>query len=220
MNKAALLAALLAALGVIVIVERDALWTAADEGARDDAPDHAWPPVKGEPLPAITLPDAVSGETVDLSELRGKVLIVEPIGMKCPACNAYAGGLDRGGFRGARVQDLPAFEDLLWDYGGVEARDEPDLVYVQLLLYDTSNRREPDMELAREWVEHFGMDAWDNALVLVGDERYVNRASYAMVPGFFLVDRDGTVVADGTGHRPVDHPYEEVLARAGELLGR
>lgn len=40
----------------------------------------AWPPVAGQPYPDLELRD-FRGETVQLSSFRGKVLLIEPIGM-------------------------------------------------------------------------------------------------------------------------------------------
>lgn len=40
----------------------------------------AWPPVEGRPYPELELRD-FRGETVKLSSFRGKVLLIEPIGM-------------------------------------------------------------------------------------------------------------------------------------------
>lgn len=44
------------------------------------APLPEWPPVVGQPYPDLALQD-LSGATVHLSDLRGKVLLVEPTGM-------------------------------------------------------------------------------------------------------------------------------------------
>ena len=72
-----------------------------------------WPPKLGEPYPDLLLIDA-SGRELRLSSLKGKVLLIEPIGMNCPACQAYAGGGARGGFRGVSPQgDLRSIEEYL-----------------------------------------------------------------------------------------------------------
>lgn len=97
-------------------------------------------------------------------------------------------------------------------------RDRTDLVYVHLLLYDMSAARAPTLEDAREWADHFRLDGVSNAVVLVGDERYVNSASYRLVPGFHVIDKSFVLRYDGSGHRPVDPPYDVALASIPDLL--
>jgi hypothetical protein len=179
---------------------------------------HAWPPQVGQPYPDLELLDH-RGKTVRLSSFRGKVLVIEPIGMACPACQAYAGAHRVGAFRDARPQGgLPSFEELLSQHAGLERSAEPDLVWVQLLLYDMSSRRAPTVEDAAAWANHFGVADAPNVVVLAGDARYVNPASYALVPGFQVVDRAFTLRWDGAGHHPPDHPYDVALAGIPGLL--
>lgn len=186
-------------------------------GAAGSLP-HAWPPVRGQRYPDLELPNH-RGKMVKLSSFEGKVIVVEPIGLACPACQAYAGAHDVGAFRGGRPQaNLPSFARLLERYAGLDWTSEPDLVYVHLLLYDMSNARAPTREDGRAWAAHFGLDDAPNAVVLVGDARYVNRASYALVPGFQVIDRDFVLRYDGAGHHPADHPYDVALAGIPDLL--
>ena len=58
--------------------------------------DFAWPPKLGEPFPNLELVSH-TGDTVRLSDFQGKVVLVEPIGMTCAACNAFSGARERGG---------------------------------------------------------------------------------------------------------------------------
>lgn len=203
-------------------------WRAGESGARSPrgstppaaakALPHAWPPVRGQRYPDLELPDH-RGTLTRLSSFEGKVIVVEPIGMACPACQAYAGAHEVGTFGGAGAQQgLPSFGKLLKHYAGVDWEREPDLVYVHLLLYDMTSARAPTVADARAWAEHFGVDRAENAVVLVGDERYVNPASYALVPGFQVIDRAFVLRYDGSGHHPVDHPYEVALAGVPGLL--
>ncbi|MBI3928653.1 MAG: redoxin family protein [Armatimonadetes bacterium] len=55
----------------------------------------------GKPYPDLKLVNQ-DGNTVELSRFKGQVLLVEPVGMTCPACNAFAGAHDVGPF-GART---------------------------------------------------------------------------------------------------------------------
>ena len=114
-------------------------------------PSHIWPPATSVEYPDLKLMDAVSGRRVSLSEYKGKVILLEPIGMNCPACNAFAGGHKVGSFRGQGLQKgLPSVEEILPRYAGIPL-DQDGLVYVQLLLYNIQMKA-PTLEEAKEYV--------------------------------------------------------------------
>jgi hypothetical protein len=177
-----------------------------------------WPPRVGQPYPDLELHDQ-HGSPVRLSTLRGRVLLIEPIGMNCPACNAFAGaGSGRPGFGGTRPQpDLQPLDRLLPAYAGGTTVDHPDLIVVHLLLYNM-RMRAPSSQEARAWAAHFGIDR-PNHLVLHGDERFIGQASYDLIPGFQLVDREMVLRADSTGHHPRHDLYTFLLPMLGRLLG-
>lgn len=222
--RASLLLALLA--GALALALPDAGRAGGDRAPEAPAPGAApevptpWPPQKGKPYPDLELQDA-SGKRVRLSSLKGKVLLIEPIGTACPGCNAYAGGAARGGFKGSGVQQgLPAVSELLERFAQLSLERTPDLVLVQLLLFDTRSQvgHAPKVEEGAEWVRHFQLEGKKNVLALVGTDALANQASYAMVPGFQVVDRSFVLRWDGTGHKPADDPYQKVLASIPALL--
>lgn len=172
-----------------------------------------------EPYPDLRLRDP-SGQFVRLSSFRGKVLLIEPIGLTCSACNAFAGAGKEGvpGFRGIRPQaGLASIKDNIASYSGGVTIDHPELVVLHLLLFD-SQTTIPTLEDARDWVEHFQLDGHFNFAVLVGDERFHNRETLDMIPGFQLVDRDFILRADATGHSPKHDLYRFLLPLLGDLV--
>ncbi len=181
-------------------------------------PDHVWPPQVGRPYPDLRL-RTPQGDRVALSSLRGRVILVEPIGMDCPACNAFSGANRPGvgGFQRTRPQKgLPSVHEMLAERG-VSLSDER-LVYVQLLLYDTSRSKPPTLALARRWAQHFGLGSRENELLLVGEDYLIGPASFKMIPGLQLVDRDFTLRWDATGHRPRHDLWRELLPALPALL--
>lgn len=56
------------------------LSSCGDGGATSGSLPFSWPPVSGETYPDLELQD-FRGQTVKLSSLEGKVLLIEPIGM-------------------------------------------------------------------------------------------------------------------------------------------
>lgn len=189
-------------------------------GRASPKPPASWPPVKGRAYPELPLEDH-TGKPFKLSSLLGKVVLIEPIGMACPACNAYAGGDDKTGFRGAGVQPgVGSLETLLRRFGDVRLGSEQELVLVQLLLFDMSSAlgNAPTREDASAWAKHFDLAGRANVVVVRGTPALADQAGYDLVPGFQLVDRKGVLRYDGSGHHPKDHPYETVLAAVPDLL--
>ena len=173
-----------------------------------------WPPQKGQPYPDLKLLDQ-TGRSLSLSSFKGKVIVVEPVGMNCPACNAFAGGNEKkfGPFPGMSAQSgLSSFRTL-----NSRNRGSQDLVFVQLLLYGPT-MGVPSLKDAQDWASHFQMDRYSNEIALVGTKPMQNPASYNMIPGFQLVDRDFTLLVDSTGHNPQQDLYRELLPTLGRLL--
>lgn len=180
--------------------------------------DFAWPPQLGQKYPNIKLVDQ-TGEVVELKKFKGKVIIVEPIGMNCPGCNAYAGGNKPGvgGYGGTRPQPgIKSFEEYLKQYGRVDL-NHPDIAFVQLLLYDLK-MGVPTAEDARKWAAHFGMDRKKNHIVLAGVKGLHGKAGYKMIPGFQLIDRNFVLQVDSTGHHPKHNPYQVLMPKVKEFL--
>jgi hypothetical protein len=177
----------------------------------------AWPPRMNERFPDIELMSH-TGRTVSLSEFKGKIILVEPVGMTCAACNAFSGAQVVGGYQGVRPQkNLPSIEALLPQYGNGVSLDDDRIILVQLLLYDM-NLKAPDPANAMHWARHYNFDKRDNVFVLVGDQRFINQASYDMIPGFFLIDRNLILRSDSTGHHPKYNLFTHLLAMVPELL--
>jgi hypothetical protein len=217
--RTALALSLLAASGCWVDAQPEDAETGVPQPARATTrPAHEWPPVVGEPYPDLALLTP-QGERVMLSSLRGRVLLVEPIGLDCPACNAFAGANEPGvgGFQGTSSQrGLPSVPELLRSYG-VDPAD-PRLVHVQLLLYDMTRTRAPSPKLARLWAQHFGFGDAVNEVVLVGEDYLIGPASYDMIPGFHVVGADFELRWDSSGHTPLHDLWREVLPALPEML--
>lgn len=178
-----------------------------------------WPPMVGGTYPDLEVVNR-AGQNLRLSSFRGKVILVEPVGMSCPACNAFAGGNNGiGGYRGLRPQEgVPSIEKLLERKAkGVKLTD-PDLVLIHLVLYDYEMQA-PDVQDARDWAQHFGLSPKEAKVVV---PRYDLRSptTYNLIPGFHLIDRDFILRYDAAGHNPRDDLWSELLPAIPRLLGR
>ncbi len=175
-----------------------------------------WPPKLNYYYPNLTLLDQ-DGKKVSLSQFKGKVIIVEPVGISCPACQAFAGGNRLGSFQGVTPQsDLRSFEEYAQTYAGVKL-DNPKIVFVQLILYNM-NLQAPSLAEAQAWSKHFQMSTSRNRYVLAGEQNMVGNASYNMIPGFQLIDQNFVLRSDSTGHNPTNDLYRHLLPTLKSLL--
>jgi hypothetical protein len=178
---------------------------------------NTWPPRLGEPYPDLTLIDQ-TGEPVRLSSFKGSVILIEPVGMTCSGCQAFSGAHRRGSFKGITPQPgLPSMEELFPRFTGGLSLSDRRIVFVQILLYSMSMDA-PTPADAREWAEHFGLDRSKNHVVLAGTKDLLGQASYDMIPGFQLVDRNFVLQADSTGHNPRHNLVSHLLPMVPQLL--
>ncbi len=178
-------------------------------------PEHLWPPVVGQPYPNLQLIDQ-EGRRTSLSEFRGKVILLEPIGMPCEACIAFAGGHQRGAYGGIAPQkNLPSIDELAARYGFVDL-DQKDIVVVQVLFYNLSLTAPTPAEV-RDWALHFGLRRSANRIVLAAEPYLLSPETRAMIPGFQLLDKDGILRFDSTGHAPRHNLYTELLPNLRRL---
>ncbi len=187
--------------------------------AEDQSQPLTWPPTLGQAYPDITLPDQ-QGTQTRLSDLRGKVVLLELIGMDCPACNAFSGANmpSVGPYEGVAPQKgLEYIGRYVKQYADVEL-SHPDVVFVQLLLYNVGRSGPPTSEDTDKWAKHFDLQRERSEIVLQGDERFIGRASMAMIPGFHLIDREGVFRSDSAGHKPRHDLFKETLPLLGKLV--
>ena len=177
----------------------------------------SWPPRAGEPYPDLQLTD-LDGQPVRLSRYRGRVLIIEPIGMPCKACQAFAGGHEIGGFGGVRPQPgLKSLEQCFDDFAGGASLSDDRLIFIQVLCYGPSARRPPTLAEARQWAEHFRLSSSPNQVVLVAPRDLLSSETKRMIPGFQLVDHDFVLRCDA-GNPPRQDLYRELLPMVPQLL--
>ncbi len=174
-----------------------------------------WPPVVNQFYPELELCD-LSGKRVKLSSFAGKVILLEPIGMSCPACQAFVGGDRKGGINGVAPQSGLSSVDALLAAQGVSSSD-PRLVRVQLLLYGPTLNA-PTLAEAQAWAKHFDFGRRNNEILLIGDQRYINQHSYNMIPGFQLIDKNFVLRCDACGHNPKSNMYTELMPMVAKLF--
>lgn len=177
----------------------------------------SWPPDKHERYPDLKLKDQ-NGDTVQLSDFEGKLILLELAAVPCPGCQAFAGGNEHGGFAGIEVQSgLDSIHQYARSYAGVDLSNNDDVVLVQLMLYGKSMSSPTQAEVTG-WADHFGLDRNSDEVVLKGDKSLLGKASFEMIPGFHLIDRNFVLQYDSTGHHPEDNLYQELLPALGQMV--
>jgi hypothetical protein len=177
-----------------------------------------WPPRRGERYPNLTLYDQ-RGQLVSLASLRGKVILLEPVGMTCEACQSLSGAGKVGVFGHQSVQaGVETLEDYFPRYTGGLSLSDPRIAYVQVLLYGL-DLHAPSPAEAKAWAHHFKFDERPNVYVLAGTPGLIGPASYAMIPGFQLIDKNFVLRAwwygeTGTG----DDLWTQLLPMIPRLL--
>ncbi|HRX79276.1 MAG: hypothetical protein H6821_02250 [Planctomycetaceae bacterium] len=175
-----------------------------------------WPPEKNRTYPDLELLDQ-DGNVTRLSDFKGKVILIEPIGIPCQACVAFSGGHEFGAFEGIEPQaDLESIEFYAKQYGHVRL-DDYRIVRVQLLLFN-QDMQAPTQAEAKAWADHFRMRQAGKEIVLVGTASMATKASRDLIPGFQLIDKHFILRADSTGQTPADDLYTKLLPQIRKLI--
>jgi hypothetical protein len=191
---------------------------ASAAGRSNPGPDiGTWPPRTGEAYPDLTLLDS-SGNLFKLSSLKGKVILVEPIGMSCTACQALSGGHTCGGFLGVSPQPgISSLDENLARFGGGLTLDNPNIAYVQVVIFNL-DLKTPSVTEVRAWADHFKLTGRPNVYVLVGTPAMLTQASFDMIPGVHLVDRGFVLRSEHFGHGGGSDLYRELLPMTATLV--
>jgi hypothetical protein len=172
-----------------------------------------WPPVKGGDFTNMKMIDA-TGKTVEMKSLKGQVLLVELAAMTCAGCQAFSGGNKVGGLGSTMPQkDLKSVEEYLPEWSGGVKITDPRLKFIQVLFYNEKMQAPTAADVAK-WAKHFKLEG----RVYGATKEYTGGSTNAMIPGFYLVDKNFKVVADSCGHFPKDNLYSGLMPKIKKLL--
>ncbi|MDH4281808.1 MAG: hypothetical protein OEV36_04080 [Myxococcales bacterium] len=173
----------------------------------------------GQLYPNLVLKDQ-TGQVTSLGDFRGKVILLEVVGLTCRACHAFSGGNEPGAARFREIEPqegLASIERYAQSYAKLSL-DHPDVVFVQLVLYGMDGRSPPSEEDARAWAQHFRMDRGRNQVVLIGDARFISPETRRLIPGFHLIDQSGILRAMSSNDPGHDGLYASLLPKLGSLV--
>lgn len=176
----------------------------------------SWPPEKNRTYPDLELIDQ-EGNVTRLSDFRGKVILLEPVGIPCQACVAFSGGHHAGAFQGIEPQPgLQSIHDYAREYGHINL-DDPRIVHIQLVLFNHSMEAPAEAEV-QAWAKHFQLHASNGDIVLAGTPGMATQASREMIPGFHLIDKNFILRANSTGAEPQDNLYTKLLPMLRQVI--
>lgn len=163
-----------------------------------------WPPKMNAIYPDMALVDQ-DGVAFNLSDLKGRIIVMELVDMASPLSQAYAGARTKGVY-GAQDQKIDAFAQPF----SVEAArhteskvqvPNADLVMVSLIVKDGQGES-PDAQDAQDWATHFGLEKGRYHVVAVSTKDLRSRQSDTITPGFQLIDRNFLLRVDSAGPTP------------------
>ncbi len=176
-----------------------------------------WPPQINKEYPDLKLYDHI-GRTFNLSQYKGRVIVIQPIGMNCPACQAYSGAHKYGPFRDNTVQEyIHSFEDIFYKYIPQLEFNDRHVIFIQLLIYNM-DMDHPSMKDAINWGRHFRISSKKGHYTAVSLVDLRNQDSFKMIPGFQLIDRNFILRSDSTGHNPKDDLYYRLIPHLDEIM--
>lgn len=178
-----------------------------------------WPPLIAHSYPDLELIDQ-EGEPFKLSYLKGKVIVIQPVAMNNSASQGYSGAEDKGSFEKVNFDSSArSFRKIFTEYTQDLVLPHPDLVFIQILLYDMEYEAPKPLH-AKIWAEHFDLRREHNHFVAVSKHRLGGSYANDMIPGFQLIDRDFILRADSTGDAPYHDLRYELIPMTTKLLSQ
>lgn len=179
----------------------------------------AWPPRLDQPYPDLTLPDD-RGNPFRLSSLKGKIILLQPVDMRNPACQALSGAhrRDIGPYGAVTPQKgLESIAEYLQSYASVQL-PHPRVYHVQVLMVNREGAL-PSVDEGRDWERHFQLAAGNHQLVLIGDEALFRAGWWQGAPGAQLIDQDFILRIDSTGAQPQHNLLFRLFPAVRQALG-
>lgn len=164
---------------------------------------NVWPPKMNVPYPDIELFDQ-KGQAFKISQLAGKILIVEYIDMSSPISQAQSGAKTKGAF--GIMQDVdqyaePFYDTLRKNAEGSISFPNNKVIHLKIIAY-TQDGAQPSRDDAQNWAAHFGFKKENNIIVAVPKNDLRDLRTQDLVTGFQLVDKNQKLRVSSAGTAP------------------
>lgn len=171
-----------------------------------------WPPQMNKIYPDLALIDQ-TGNPFMLSDLRGKIIVVENVDMTSPVSQAQSGAATVGTYGNIQEFDAGAkpFAELLYQHtDNMLTWPNANIVLLKVIYYNAQGGQATALD-ARGWAEHFGLRREDNIVVAVPQKDLRDKETTdIIIPGFQLIDRGMNLRVDSSGATP-KHNLEMTL---------
>lgn len=191
----------------------------ASRPKKEGLPD-PWPPQMNVYYPDFSLVDQ-DGVTFNLSDLKGRLIILELVDMGSPLSQAYEGAGEKGAYGGPEQKVDPntaSFGALLSKFtDGALTLPHQDIVIVSFLIKNEKGDQ-PTLDDAAKWAAHFGLGKNVNHVVAISKQDFRGWQSDKILPGFQLIDKNFLLRVDSAGPEPKHNLSMTLIPLVPKLL--
>ncbi len=164
-----------------------------------------WPPKMNKPYIDMELFDQ-EGQEFKISDLKGKVIIIEYIDMSSPVSQAQSGAGLLGAYAATPNQSvdkyaMPISDILPKETQGSLVLPHDDIIQLKIIIYGEGGNA-GSRDDAMNWANHFNFKKSDNVIVAVPKKDMRGKDSDAILTGYQLVDKNMILRVDAAGVTP------------------
>ena len=183
-----------------------------------------WPPKMNALYPDLALIDQ-TGKSFQLSELKGRVLVLEYVDMSSPVSQAQSGAGLLGAYGYTKEIDefTEPFDEVLRKNPGLGQTPlvlpHAELIQVKIIVYSQDDKQ-ASRDDAQFWAEHFGFTRDRNIIVAVAREDIRIDSVEALITGYQLIDKNFNLRVDSAGTAPKHNLKLTLIPLVPKLLNQ
>lgn len=190
---------------------------AAGKPLNENIPD-PWPPKMNKPYPKIGLIDK-DGKAFNLSDHKGKVIILNFIDMSSPVSQAQAGSGLAGPY--GVTQDVDQYTEPFADTVRKTVEDfslpNDNVVEINVLVY-AQDGAQTTVDDAANWATHFDLEQEQGVIVAIAQKDIRSEESDKIINGFQLIDQNHILRVDASGPEPKHNLKMTLIPMLPKLL--
>lgn len=179
-----------------------------------------WPPAMNVTYPDFDLIDQ-TGAPFKISDLKGKIVLIEWVDMSSPISQGYSNAADVGVFGSVEKFDqfaVPIEKMIAKETSGQIVLPNDNLQILKIII-QTQNGQQPQQKDAEEWAAFFKYSKENNVIVAVPAKDLRGKLTETITPGYQLVDADLMLRVDSAGLNPKHNLQMTLVPMLPKLLG-